>query len=96
MTNDARLSHTGCDHAKTPAARKLCRAGDAVIRQTRPMDYIWMGDTAYSVVARTHFQVVPVEVQVSVYVKGSGWVNQGWMYADRFAGGRVEKDTRNA
>lgn len=95
MTNTARLSHTDCDHERTSAARKLCRAGDAVIRQTEPMDYIWVGDTAYSVVARTRFTVVPVEVQVAVYVDGSGWVNQGWMSADRFAGGRVEKDLRN-
>lgn len=95
MNNDARLSHTACDHAKTPAGRKACRAGDAVIRQTEAMDTIWMGDTAYLVKNRTRFEFTPAEVQVAVFQDGNGWVDLGWMFADRFAGGRVEKDPRN-
>lgn len=91
MTNDARLSHTFCDHAKTPAARKLCRAGDAIVRQARMHDHLVIGGKHYSVRHVVAFSTTPAEVRVAEYRQGTGWVDLGWCDAQEFAKATIVK-----
>jgi hypothetical protein len=90
MNNDARLSHSFCEHAKTLAARKMCRAGNAVIRSASVHNVLVVDGVGYSLRQISGLITTPAEVRVSIYVLGTGWVDQGWMNADFFAKAALE------
>lgn len=87
-----RLSHTGCLHDATPAGRKACRDGNAVLRSAKPMDMIRVDGVNYSVRSLTYFAVIPNDAQVSTWSLADGWTSLGWLPATTFAGGVIITD----
>lgn len=90
-----RLDHTICDHAKTPAARKLCRAGDAVLRGLAAHDRLTVNGVTYAIEYIYAGFSTPVEARFSFWTLATGWTSQGYMQADFFAAATVERDPRN-
>jgi hypothetical protein len=96
-----RIDHTYCDHAKTPAARKVCRSGFALVGDLRTHDHIHTADGRFFSVVQGC--MVPVggvapstEIRVQEWTRDGGWSrDKVWMYAADFAGATVQHDPRN-